>query len=58
MKVNYQNQSIRKAKAKDKWIEITDKYNKGWTAIELAEKYNCSRTHIYWILKQVQKIKN
>ncbi len=58
MKVNYQNQKLRSEKSKSKWIEIAEKFNKGWTAIELAEKYGCSRTHIYWILKQVQKIKN
>jgi DNA invertase Pin-like site-specific DNA recombinase len=56
MDIKYHKHTKRREKAVDLWVHIANDYNAGMTAIEVARRYNCTRSHVYWVLKKMPSI--
>ena len=63
MNINYQQHQQRISRAKDFWLKVIADYNAGMSAQTICERYinpntgrHYSREHIYWVLKQAQRL--
>jgi len=45
-------------KLRELWLKIAYAYSKGASVVEIAKKTGYSRTHIYWIFRQLRNIKD
>lgn len=63
MEIKYHNHEIRNQKAKIVWLRMAEEYNRGDDPNEIIKRHinpktkrPYTRAHLYWVLKQVQKL--
>lgn len=50
--LEYQGHKNRRQQAKKLWYQVIAEYKSGESAIDIAKKYDRSRSWVYWVLKK------